>query len=210
MPREKPTRASRRGSRPAPSRGGNSAVTLLLGVALGLLAAFAAFWGYHRFWRPAAHGPVAPLSGHPISPSPSPHAAPAHLAPTHPAPPAQAAAEPEAAPFGISEDVFESGARLYSSHCASCHGTPRHTTAGSHPTALQLWQPNRAAGGTGVSHQAAAQIHRSIAQGQPAVGMPAYRSVLTDTQLWQLSLLLSNAGQDLPNPVLHLLDAPKP
>ena len=119
------------------------------------------------------------------------------------------APESEAPPFGISEDVFESGARLYRNRCASCHGTPRRPAAG-HPTALQLWQPNRTGGGTGVSHQPPAQIFRTIAEGAPAAGMPAYHGVLTSTQLWQLSLLLGDAGQDLPDPVRHLLEGPKP
>ena len=47
------------------------------------------------------------------------------------------------APFGISEDVFESGARVYRAQCASCHGTPGHDVAyAKHmfPSAPQLWK----------------------------------------------------------------------
>lgn len=205
MPPDKPARGNRRSSRPAPRRGGAGVSNLLLGVALGLIAAFAALWLYHRFEHPAAHSPAAETADQPISPtSPRPPAAASHSASQPPA------AKPETPPFGISEDVFESGARLYSARCAACHGTPRRSAAAAHPTALQLWQANRAGGGTGVSHQTPAQIYHSIAEGQPAAGMPAYRGVLTSTQIWQLSLLLQSAGQDLPDPVLRLLDAPKP
>ena len=37
--------------------------------------------------------------------------------------------ETKTAPFGISEDVFESGAHVYRAQCASCHGTPGHDVA---------------------------------------------------------------------------------
>ena len=202
MAREKPNRPPRRASRPPARRGARSASTLLLGILVGLAAAFGALWMYRRLHLPVS--PPAPLSGQPLSRTPAhpPVAAP------HPTP-QTASPEPASPPFGISEDVFEAGARLYGGRCVSCHGTPRRVAA-THPTALQLWQPNRAGGGTGVSRQQPARIYRSIAEGAPATGMPAYRGVLTSTQMWQLSLLLGNAGQELPDPVLHLLDAAKP
>src|ERR1700678_3852289 len=37
--------------------------------------------------------------------------------------------ETKTAPFGISEDVFESGAHIYRAQCASCHGTPGDAVA---------------------------------------------------------------------------------
>ena len=35
--------------------------------------------------------------------------------------------------------------------------------------------------------------------------MPAFQHVLTDTQMWQVSLLLKNANADLPLPVTQIL-----
>jgi hypothetical protein len=35
--------------------------------------------------------------------------------------------------------------------------------------------------------------------------MPAFKGVLSDTQIWQVSLLLKNADQGLPDPVLKVL-----
>src|SRR5450631_2769014 len=29
-------------------------------------------------------------------------------------------------PFGINEDVYEGGAKVYMANCAACHGTPGH------------------------------------------------------------------------------------
>ncbi len=38
--------------------------------------------------------------------------------------------------------------------------------------------------------------------------MPAFSHVLTDTQMWQVSLLLKNADQPLPDPVRAILTKP--
>src|ERR1700743_3800822 len=51
--------------------------------------------------------------------------------------------ETKMAPFGISEDVFESGAHVYRAQCASCHGTPGHDAAYAKymfPSAPPLWK----------------------------------------------------------------------
>jgi thiosulfate dehydrogenase len=37
--------------------------------------------------------------------------------------------------------------------------------------------------------------------------MPSYKKVLTDTQMWQVSLLLKNADKELPDPVTKILTA---
>jgi thiosulfate dehydrogenase len=38
--------------------------------------------------------------------------------------------------------------------------------------------------------------------------MPAYEKVLPDTEMWQVTLLLKNADQQLPDPVMRILTAP--
>jgi thiosulfate dehydrogenase len=38
--------------------------------------------------------------------------------------------------------------------------------------------------------------------------MPAYSKVLSDTEMWQVSLLLKNADKDLPDPVKKILTEP--
>lgn len=137
----------------------------------------------------------APVAAHPatVPASPGPH--------FKGFPPTAAAGRP-VAPFGTSEDVFEAGARLYAARCASCHGTPTRDAASS-PTAPQLWRKAR--------HTAAAEapgdLYTQIAAGAPAKGMPAYARVLTDTQIWQVALLLENAEVELPDPVVALLNS---
>jgi mono/diheme cytochrome c family protein len=47
-----------------------------------------------------------------------------------------------------------------------------------------------------------------VANGIRLTGMPAFNHVLTDTQMWQVTLLLKNADQQLPDPVMKILTGP--
>ena len=107
------------------------------------------------------------------------------------------------APFGISEEVFEAGARVYKQQaCGGCHGQPGRD--GSSPSAGQFWNRSNQAGAW-VTGQSVGTIYQAIAVGAPASGMPSYRHHLSDTDLWDLALLLGNARGDLPDPVLRIL-----
>jgi hypothetical protein len=44
-----------------------------------------------------------------------------------------------------------------------------------------------------------------VANGIRLTGMPSYKEVLTDTQMWQVSLLLANADKPLPPAALSIL-----
>ena len=126
---------------------------------------------------------------------------------------ARISSQMQPAPFGINEDVFEGGARVYHAECASCHGTPGHDVAFAkqmYPTAPQLWKKHthHNVTGIGVSDDEPGETYWKIAHGIRLTGMPAYNHVLTDTQMWQVSLLLKNADQPLPDPVLHILNTP--
>jgi thiosulfate dehydrogenase len=116
-------------------------------------------------------------------------------------------------PFGISEDVFESGARVYRAQCASCHGTPGHDVAfAKHmfPSAPQLWKGHGTHGVVGVSDDEAGETYWKVANGIRLSGMPSYSKVLSETEIWQVSLLLKNADKELPGPVAAILGAPNP
>jgi thiosulfate dehydrogenase len=121
--------------------------------------------------------------------------------------------ESKTAPFGTSEDVFESGAHIYRAQCAACHGTPGHDIGyAKHmfPSAPQLWRKHGTSGVVGVSDDEPGETYWKVANGIRLTGMPAFNHVLSDTQMWQVSLLLKNADKDLPNPVTQILDAPTP
>jgi len=114
-------------------------------------------------------------------------------------------------PFGIDEDVYEGGARVYKADCASCHGTPGHDVAFAkymYPAAPQLWKKHAVGSVVGVSDDEPGETYWKVANGIRLSGMPAFNHVLTDTQMWQVSLLLKNADQPLPDPVMKILTAP--
>jgi mono/diheme cytochrome c family protein len=212
------TRRNARGTSNRRSGGGFG--TFLLGFIFAVVLAVAGFWLNLRFGHPsrtllAVAGPLAPARHAPTrfdiaehrSPTPP---APAKPAPVQPAPaqpaPAPAYAEP---PFGISEDGFEAAARLYHANCAVCHGTPAGRSALKlSPPALQMWQKLPNSTQVGVSGHIPGEIESRIANGVEHTGMPAYRTILTGTQRWQLALLLKNADQPLPEPVSRLLNEP--
>ena len=118
--------------------------------------------------------------------------------------------EMKTAPFGTSEDVFEAGAHVYKAECASCHGTPGHDVAfakSMYPSAPQLWKKHGHGNVVGVSDDEAGETYWKVANGIRLTGMPSYQHVLSDTQMWQVSLLLKNADQQLPDPVMGILTA---
>jgi thiosulfate dehydrogenase len=120
--------------------------------------------------------------------------------------------EKKEAPFGISEDVFEGGAKVYHAECASCHGTPGHDVGFAktmYPAAPQLWKKHPRGGVVGVSDDEVGETYWKVANGIRLTGMPSYSKVLSDTQMWQVSLLLKNADKDLPTPVAQLLSGAK-
>jgi mono/diheme cytochrome c family protein len=47
-----------------------------------------------------------------------------------------------------------------------------------------------------------------VANGIRLTGMPAFNHVLSDTEMWQVTLLLKNADQQLPDPVMKILTTP--
>jgi hypothetical protein len=113
-------------------------------------------------------------------------------------------------PFGTSEDVFEGGATVYKHDCAPCHGTPGHDVPYAkymYPVAPQLWKKHARGNVVGVSDDEPGETYWKVANGLRLTGMPAYNHVLSDTQMWQVTLLLKNADQQLPDPVMKILTA---
>lgn len=108
-------------------------------------------------------------------------------------------------PFGTSEDVFEGGAHVYRARCANCHGSLKRDAAFGRqmiPAAAQLWRHDR----NTVTAADPGDVYVKIAKGVPGSGMPAYAHTLSDTEIWQVTLLLKNADKDLPDPVINILE----
>ncbi len=179
-------------------RGGSGgAGRLLLGFLLGIVAAAAGLFCYLKF----GSLPVA------VADAPLPFEKEIVHLPLN----ARIEREQKNSPFGISEDVYESGAHVYRAQCAACHGTPGHDVPYARhmfPSAPQLWKKHGSKGVVGVSDDDAGETYWKVANGIRLSGMPAYNHVLSDTQMWQVSLLLTNADKELPDPVRQILTTP--
>src|ERR1700722_16767323 len=172
---------------------------MFLGFVLGVAAVAAGLFGYLKFGGPPGGGADKPF----------PYEKEIVFLPLS----SRIDRELKNPPFGISEDVFESGARVYRAQCASCHGTPGHDVAfAKHmfPSAPQLWKGHGTHGVVGASDDEAGETYWKVANGIRLSGMPSYSKVLSETEIWQVSLLLKNADKELPGPVSQILAASNP
>jgi thiosulfate dehydrogenase len=117
---------------------------------------------------------------------------------------------PKAAPIEPSDTNLEAGAHIYRQQCSACHGLygrPSSFAKYMYPHAPQLWEPHPD-GVVGVSDDPPGETYWKVANGIRLTGMPAFSKVLNQTQMWQVSLLLSRADQPLPTAALDLLKQP--
>jgi mono/diheme cytochrome c family protein len=117
--------------------------------------------------------------------------------------------EMEKPPFPASEDAFVRGAEVYRKDCAFCHGTPGGDSvygASMYPAAPQLWHKHKKGNVVGVSDDEVGETYWKVKNGIRLTGMPTYQNLLSDSDVWDVSLLLKNADQQLPDPVMKLLN----
>ena len=184
-------------SRATRSSSGSSFGMFVLGIVFTLLALFLGAYVYFRYGNP----PVATAD------APFPFEKQIVRVPLN----ARIDKQLQQPPFGTSEQVFESGAKMYASSCASCHGVPGHDTAFAkymYPTAPQLWRKHPHGNVVGVSDDEAGETYWKIANGIRLTGMPSFDHIYSTEQMWQIALLLKNADQQLPDPVVKILEAP--
>jgi len=96
-------------------------------------------------------------------------------------------------PVAADEPTFLAGADLYKQHCAACHGMP-----GQPPTeyaATMYPKPTELFRGKGVSDDPASESYWKAANGIRLSGMPAFKTKLTETQLWQVSQLVAHSNE---------------
>jgi len=107
---------------------------------------------------------------------------------------------PKSAPIPASSENLNAGAGIYEDKCEFCHGTadtPSSAGREMFPSAPQLWAKHKN-GVVGVSDDPVGESYWKVKNGIRLTGMPAYNKMLTDTQMWQVSLLLSMADKPLP------------
>ena len=107
---------------------------------------------------------------------------------------------PSSAPIPASDANLNAGAGIYEDKCEMCHGTQDEPSAigkSMFPNAPQLWVKQKN-GTVGVSDDPAGETYWKVKNGIRLTGMPAYGKALSETQIWQVSLLLSMADKPLP------------
>jgi len=112
---------------------------------------------------------------------------------------------PKNVPIQATEANYLAGAELYKQHCAACHGLPlapkTAIAKGMYPRPPQLLE------GKGVTDDQPGETYWKIFNGLRMTGMPGFSKSLSETQIWQLALLLANA-EKLPDSAKTALVAP--
>jgi thiosulfate dehydrogenase len=112
---------------------------------------------------------------------------------------------PKTVPIQPTEANYLAGAELYKQHCGICHGLPltpkTAMAAGMYP------QPPRLLEGKGVTDDEPGESYWKIFNGIRLTGMPGFSKSLSETQMWQIALLVANADK-LPASAKAALVAP--
>jgi thiosulfate dehydrogenase len=106
-------------------------------------------------------------------------------------------------PIPVNEPNLLAGAKIYQVQCMVCHGQlgqPEFFIAkGMFPHPPQLLPPKK-----GVTDDPVGEIYWKVKNGIRLTGMPGYVDNLTDTEMWQVSLLLHQANK-LPESVQQVM-----
>ncbi len=111
-------------------------------------------------------------------------------------------------PIQADEANLVAGAEIYRDNCAVCHGShgkPSRFGAHMFPDAPPLWESHHGNATVGVSDDPPGETYWKVANGIRLTGMPAYKGVLTETKMWQVSLLLAHADKPLPPAAVEIL-----
>jgi len=106
----------------------------------------------------------------------------------------------DSSPIAAGDDNLIAGAGIYKDRCSKCHGSIIETSPlakNMFPQIPQLWVKHKN-GVVGVSDDPVGETYWKVKNGIRLSGMPAYGTVLSDSQIWQVSLLLSKADKPLP------------
>ena len=97
-------------------------------------------------------------------------------------------------------------AKLYKDQCAQCHGLPGQEppiSSKMYPDATLMFK------GKGVTDDPPQESYWKIRNGIRLTGMPSFKDILNDTQVWQLALLVANADK-IPHSAKSVFAPPPP
>lgn len=100
-------------------------------------------------------------------------------------------------PVQADETNLTQGAMIYNENCAFCHGLPDQAATkaakGMFPLPPQLFSHDEM-----VTDDPVGKIYWKVKNGIRMTGMPGFGEMLTEPQMWQVSLLLKNADKISP------------
>jgi mono/diheme cytochrome c family protein len=111
------------------------------------------------------------------------------------------------APLTPDDDNLLAGVRIYKQNCAVCHGISGGTRSdiakGMFPPPPQLFDKDDM-----VTDDPEGVTYWKVTHGIRLSGMPGFESTLSDTQRWQVTLLLSHADKLSPKVQAELEEEP--
>ena len=110
----------------------------------------------------------------------------------------------ETNPLSLSEENLKLGVDTYKTMCARCHSTP----GGDKSAYGQAFYPPAPPLPEGLSDYTDSQLFWTIKHGIRNTGMPAWGSMLSDDEIWQVVNVLKHS-QDLPPSVEAEWSAPR-
>ena len=108
-------------------------------------------------------------------------------------------------PLPADETNLLAGAKIYMNACAGCHGKLDQASSGAkgfYPLPPHLLPP-----AAGVTDDPVGATHWVVKNGVRFSAMPSFNQKLSDSEIWQVSLLLRNADK-LPSSVQDSLRQP--
>jgi thiosulfate dehydrogenase len=112
---------------------------------------------------------------------------------------------PRSVPIPANDATYLAAAPVYQRHCSVCHGVPSgeltSIAKGMFPEPPQLFR------GKGVTDDPPGETYWKVANGIRLSGMPGFKKSLSETDMWEVSLLLANADK-LSDSVKQALAAP--
>jgi mono/diheme cytochrome c family protein len=119
--------------------------------------------------------------------------------------------EPKFCPLPVNDANLIAGAQIYKMKCAVCHGFKKVQSGigpNMYPPAPNLWRKH-GRDRVGVSHNPVGETFWKVDNGIRLTGMPSFSTLLTEAQMWQVSMLLANANKPLPPEADQLVTQPK-
>lgn len=111
-------------------------------------------------------------------------------------------------PLPVSDDNLLAGVNVYKQNCAVCHGIPAHPptalSKGMFPPPPQLFEKEDM-----VTDDLEGVTFWKVTHGIRLSGMPGFITTLSDTQRWQVTMMVKRADK-LPPKVQAALASPAP